>query len=362
MITKVQFWKTSFDNGEASAASSAILNQCISQGPLVAKFEREISEYLGIPYVIATTSGSMALLLSLYAIGIKAGDEIILPSRSWIATAHAPFLLGAKLVFVDVEQDRPLIDANAIEAQITPNTKAIIAVHLGGAAANMRKINEIAKKHNLYVIEDAAQALGSKNQYGYLGTQGDLGCFSLSVAKIISTGQGGIIVTNNEELYRIMVMMRTQGVGDVFNAQWHIPGLNFRFTDILASIGSIQLSLLDARKQKVTEIYKRYVQGLIDGLDFIQIIPIDYHSGEVPVYVEALCIDRIGLIDFLGKSGIEVRPYYPNMSSASYFANNNIYSNSQKFADNGMYLPCGPDQSFQSIDYVIEKIKLFYKF
>lgn len=359
---KVQFWKTSFANGEASAASNAILNQHISQGPLVAKFEQEVARYLGVPYAIATTSGSMALLLSLYVIGIKPGDEIIIPSRSWIATAHAPFLLGAKLVFIDVEQDRPLIDINAIEAQINQNTKAIIPVHLGGAAADMKKINEIARRYNLYVIEDAAQALGSKNSEGYLGTQGDLGCFSLSVAKIISTGQGGIIVTRNEELYKKMVLMRTQGVGDVFNAQWCIPGLNFRFTDILASIGSIQLSLLDSRKKKVTEIYKKYVQGLDGGSNFINIIPIDYSSGEVPVYVEALCSSRSELINFLAMNGIETRPFYPNMSSAAYFKNNNKYLNSEKFAERGVYLPSGPEQSSESISYVIEKIKSFYKF
>ena len=135
--------------------------------------------------------------MSLMAIGVQPNDEVILPNRTWIATAHAVHLLGGKVVLVDVEPNRPIIDVTSIEQAITSKTKAIIPVHMNGRSANMRSIRKIARKYKIHVIEDAAQAIGSCNKQGYLGTQSDIGCFSLSVAKTISTGQGGFAVTSN---------------------------------------------------------------------------------------------------------------------------------------------------------------------
>ncbi len=357
---RIPYWRTTFNNGEAEAIARAIAAEHVGQGPVVAEFERQLAAYLGVPYVVATTSGSTALLMSAWAAGVGAGDEVIVPNRTWIATAHAPLLLGATVKLVDVERDRPVINADAIKAAITPRTKAIMPVHLCGRSADMRTINAIARDHQLTVIEDAAQALGSRNADGLLGTQSDMGCFSLSVAKIISTGQGGFIATKSEAHYKRLVGMRTHGVGDVVNAAWERPGFNFRFTDILAAIGIEQLKLLPRRIEQVKTIYQLYKEGL-SGIPALKLIPVDVDAGEIPVYVEVLCESRDRLIDFLDARGIQCRPYYPDLSHAAYFDNSGDFPNSGQFDKCGVYLPAGPEQSLENISLVIESLRQFGK-
>lgn len=354
----VPYWRTTFANGESAAVARAINAEHISQGPVVTAFERQLAEYLNVPYVVATTSGSMALLMSLLAAGIGPGDEVIVPNRTWIATGHAPYLLGAVVKLVDVEACRPIIDAKLIEAAITEKTKAIIPVHLGGRAADMRLINQIAKRSKLIVIEDAAQALGSRNGDGFLGTQSDMGCFSLSVAKIISTGQGGFVVTKDERTFNKLVSMRTQGVGDVVNAVWDQPGFNFRFTDILASIGLEQLKHLPHRIDQVKKIYQIYRDSLV-SFNKIKLIPVNTEGGEIPIYVEAICKNREELSQFLNRHSIQCRPFYPNLNTAKHFKNSENYSNSLKFQNSGIYLPSGPEQSINNIIRVIDLLEQY---
>ena len=354
----IPWWRTTFSNGESEAIARAISEEHVSQGPVVAEFERQLAAYLEVPYVVATTSGSTALLMSLWAASVGSGDEVIIPNRTWVATPHAAVLLGAAVRLVDVEPGRPIIDASLIESAITSKTKAIIPVQMCGRSANIQAVNEIARRHGLTVIEDATQALGSRNAEGPLGTQSDMGCFSFSVAKIISTGQGGFIATKNETVYRKLVAMRTQGVGDVVNAEWTRPGFNFRFTDVLAAIGIVQLRLLESRIEKVKAIYRLYEQGL-SGLSFIKLIPVDVAGGEVPVYVEALCESRGRLIDFLAARGIQCRPFYPDLNHAPYLGNSGRYPNSEPFGRAGVYLPSGPEQSKLDLDRVISTIREF---
>jgi perosamine synthetase len=355
---KINWWRTGFANGEADAIVRAIENENISQGPIVEEFEHQLAAYLGVPYVIATTSGSMALLMSLWVSGIGPGDEVIIPNRTWIATAHSALLLGATVKLVDVEPHRPIIDTTIIEQAITDRTRAIIPVHMCGRSADMIAINKIADKHKLVVIEDAAQALGSRNGDGYLGTQSNMGCFSFSVAKIISTGQGGFIATHDAVVYEKLIKMRTHGVGSVVDAVWDQPGFNFRFTDILAAIGKEQLKLLTTRIDKVKKIYQTYADGIVD-VPNIKLIPVDNDAGEVPVYIEALCETRGELIDFLSQRGIQSRPFYPDLNHAKYLNNSGVYPNSELYGRAGMYLPSGPDQSIGTIEKVIHTIREF---
>jgi len=356
MTTQIHWWRTSFGKEEADQICRSIQEEHISQGPVTQEFEQKLGQYLDIPYVVATTSGSIAILMALMAAGIKPGDEVIVPNRTWIATAHAPVILGAKVRLVDVEKNRPLLDTEKIEAAISSRTKAIIPVHMDGRSVNMRQVNKIAEKHGLMVIEDAAQALGSRNEDGYLGTQSDMGCFSLSVAKIISTGQGGFVVTENENLYKKLLSVRTHGVSDVIHATWTQVGFNFRFNDILASMGIRQIDRLAGRLERVKEIYRRYKSGLAN-LPFVTLIPVDVDKGEIPVYVEVICEDREHLIAYLASRNIETRPFYAGLNHATYFRNKGKFPNSKKYGDCGLYLPSGPEQSMKNIDRVISTLK-----
>jgi dTDP-4-amino-4,6-dideoxygalactose transaminase len=348
---RISWWRTSFGEQEINQVATAIRGEHISQGPVVAEFERRVGAYLGVPYVVATSSGSTALLMAMMAAGVRPGDEVIVPDRTWIATAHAPALLGATVKFVDVQPEQPIIDVDRIERAITRRTKAIAPVHLNGRSADMRRIREIATKHGLRVIEDAAQAFGSRNADGFLGTQGDMGCFSLSVAKIIATGQGGFVVTSDPALYETLVAIRTHGTRSVMDAEWTQLGFNFRFTDILASIGLVQLEQMRARAEHVHAIHTRYLQGLAD-MDFLRMIPVDVASGGIPIYAEVLCAERSRLMEHLASSGIETRPFYPCLHLAPYFNSNEAFPNADRFGEQGIFLPSGPSQPLENIERV----------
>jgi perosamine synthetase len=354
----ISWWRTQFGEEEINHIADSIRNERLSQGPVTAEFERQIARLLDIPYVVAATNGSTALLMALIAAGVGPGDEVIVPNRTWIATAHAPLVLGAKTVFVDVKTDYPIMDTGRIEQSITARTKVIMPVHLNGRSVAMEDVNRIAEKHNLVVIEDAAQAFCSTNKNGFLGCQSFAGCFSLSVAKLISTGQGGFIVTRSAKTYERLNLMRTHGVGDLVNTSYTNMGFNFRFTDILASIGIEQLKQVPERIRKVKTIYSRYMAAEKE-LPFLKFIPVDVEAGEIPIYVEALCQNRDELVKYLAGEGVQTRPFYPDLNTAEYFKCVGNFPNSRKFGQQGVFLPCGPGQTVENIDRVIDILRLF---
>jgi len=356
-VNKISWWQTNFGELEIEHVVKSMRNRCISQGKVTTEFELYLSEFLEVEYVIAVNNGSSAILIALMAAGISPNDEVIIPNRTWIATAHAVHLLGAKVVLVDTEKNRPIIDATLIEEKITSKTKAIIPVHMNGRSCDMQTINALAKNYKLFVIEDAAQAIASKNTYGYLGTQSDIGCFSLSVAKTISTGQGGFVVTNDSELATKIRAIRTHGVENVKDpGKWIMSGFNFRFNDILASIGIEQLKRLPKRVNHLRDLYITYEKGLHNSP--FKLIPVDLDAGEVPVYNEFLVENREQWMTQLSANSIELRPFYPNINTASYLKQTKEkYLNSEPYGKNGIYLPSGPDQSSENVAKVIDVIQ-----
>lgn len=354
----IHWWRTSFGEKEIASVVSAMENECVSQGRITQQFENQLAEFLEVEHVVAVSSGSSALLIALMAIGIKPGDEVIVPDRTWIATAHAVHMLGAKAVIVDVEKERPIIDVAEVEKAITPQTKAIIPVHMNGRSANMKHLQKIATQYKLHLIEDAAQAFSSKNNAGYLGTQSDIGCFSLSVAKIIATGQGGFAVTNNADLAHKLRAIRTHGVENVTDpTSWVMPGFNFRYTDIQAAIGIEQLKKVMQRREHLIDIYLEYEKGLNSSP--FGLIPVDISIGEVPVYAEFLLDDRKSWIDKLAAYDIETRPFYPCLDKAKYLSKNGTCNNAQQYEVKGIYLPGGPTQSIDNVRRVIDVITSF---
>lgn len=356
----INWWKTNFGRNEINSVKEAIENKNISQGPIVKKFEEKLAKKLDCKYAVLTTSGSTAMLMSCIVTGISNNDEVIVPNRTWISTVHAPYLLGAKIKIAEINDNSPLVDENKIEKLITKKTKAIIPVHMGGRCVNMKKISKIAKKYNCFVIEDAAQALLSKNRDIKPGKFSDLTCYSFSVAKLISTGQGGFITTNNRNLYNQLRLIRTHGVENVVDVKYKWPkfGFNFRFNDILSSIGLEQLKQIEAKSRKLKTIYKKYYNGL-ENLKKIKLIPVDIKSGEIPLYVEVLCRTRVKLINFLKKNSIEARPFYPDISTANYLNKDSGKIKLSNYHKYGLYLPTGPNQKLSDIDRVISKLQIF---
>ncbi|MFC1679206.1 DegT/DnrJ/EryC1/StrS family aminotransferase [Elusimicrobiota bacterium] len=354
----IPWWKTSLGEEEKRRLLDAIDSQCLSQGPVTSEFETLAAKKLDVPFATATNSGSVALLMSLRAAGVGHGDEVIVPSSTWIATAHAVLMLGARVVLVDAKPDTPIIDASRIAAKITPRTKAILPVHLGGRSADMEAIGAIAAEHGLPVIEDAAQAIFSKNGDDFLGTNSFAGCFSLSPAKLITTGQGGIIVTRDEETHRKLRLFKTHGVDDIINVAFTEPGFNFKFTDLQAAIGIGQLGRVARRVEHLRNIYAAY-EAASRELPFLEMIEVDISRGEIPLFVEVLCDDRDRLIRFLSSRDIGTRPFYPELNRAPYLRNGESFPNSEKFGRRGLFLPGGPEQPLDNVDRVIRTLKSF---
>ena len=204
-----------------------------NEGYLTKIFEKKISKMINVKHVVATTSGTISLFLALKSLDIKDKDEVLIPNITFAATANAVSLTGAKPILVDVNKDNILIDINQLKRKISKKTKAIIAVHVSGRGSNIKELRNISKKYKIKLIEDAAEAFMSKSHKKYLGTFGDLGCFSFSPPKIITTGQGGVIVTNNTKLFEKILKLKNQGRVGFSNGgedNYDSVGYNFKFT------------------------------------------------------------------------------------------------------------------------------------
>jgi len=354
---KIAWWRTSLGQVEAEAVARAMAEEHLSLGPVTREFEVGMARALGAPFAVATTSGSVALLLAMMAVGLKPGDEVLMPDRTFIATAHAAMLLGARPVLVEVREDLPLMDLADLEAKISPRSRAIVPVHLNGRAENLEAIGRLAEAHGLVVVEDAAQALFSRQRGGCLGTRSLAGCYSLGVTKLLTTGQGGLVVTGDAELAERLVRFRSHGMIDVLaEGTSRLLGFNFKFNDLLASVGLAQLERVAERLVRVRAVYERYAQGLA-GLDFIRLIPVDLARGEVPLWVEARSPWREELIACLAGQGIEVRRLHPSLHLSPHLNGGQGFPRSLAFGREGLILPCGPDQPLENVERTIEALR-----
>ncbi len=247
-------------------------------GGLVEKFEKEFATYCGSKYAIACVNGSVSLRLALIASGVRPGDEVIVPPYSFIATASTVIEANCVPVFVDIEPDTYNLDPSKIEAAITSRTRAIIPVHFAGQACDMDRIMEIAKKHSLFVVEDAAHAHGGEYKGKKLGSIGHAGSFSFQSSKNLNSGEGGLVVTNDEKLYNLMNSLRN--VGRVKGGQWyehHYAGCNYRITQFQAALLSQQLTRLESQTKQRDENGK-YLNALLDTIEGIT--PLTRGHGE----------------------------------------------------------------------------------
>jgi len=238
-----------------------------SKGKFIPEFESGFAAYCGVKHGVATSNGTVALHLALTALGIGPGDEVIVPTLTFIATANAVTYTGAKPVFVDSHPDYWCMDPVLIEPAITPRTRAIVPVHLYGHPCDMDPIMSIAQRHHLYIVEDAAEAHGAEYQGKRVGSFGDIACFSFYGNKIITTGEGGMCLTSNDELAGKMRILRDHGMNPE-RRYWHdVVGFNYRMTNLQAALGVAQLTRLDAlvaRKREIAGWYAEAFKPLAD--------------------------------------------------------------------------------------------------
>ena len=318
MEIKVPLLRPYFDSEELEEIKKVLDSGWVSQGPKVKELEDEIAEYLGVKYAIAVTNCTSALHLALLSIGVKRGDEILVADFTFPATGHAVLYCRAKPIFVDIDLKTYNINPESIEEKITERTKAIIPVHTFGQPAEMDKIMEIAKDHNLKVIEDVACALGAKYKNKHAGTIGDVGCFSFHARKGITTGEGGMVVTNDKNLADKIRNLSVFGMTSAWDreksTEFIIPeftavGYNYKMSDITAAVGVAQLRKLDRIIERKRELAK-YWDEKLQEMDFIEAPYVSKNVKHIYQSYVALvdkCINRNTLIETLMKTGIQTQ-------------------------------------------------------
>ena len=287
-------------------SEKSLTSSSFDGGKRVQQFEKLLSKFVKSKFAVAVNSGTAALQASLYAIGIKPGDEVLVPSFTFVATANSVKSVGAKPVFVDILKDNYTMDPDDLRKKITRRTKAIIPVHLYGHMAYMDEILEIAKKRNIKIIEDASQSLGSKLKGKHSGTFSHLGCFSLYGGKIITSGEGGAIVTDDKKLFEKLKQIRNHGFAK--NSLTTTLGLNFRLSEIGAAIAKIQMKklprLINERKKNA-----QIITDLLKNHDVI--IPTQRKNETVNWYLYTIAIkNRDKMMKKLNASGIGAMVYY----------------------------------------------------
>jgi len=335
-------------------------------GKHVTFLEEKIANYCNCNYAIGVSSCTDALLVSLMAIDIKPGDEIITTPYTFFATIGSIVRLGAKPVFVDIDPETYNLNPKEIEAKITSKTKAIIPVHLFGQCCEMDLIIDIAKRHNLRVIEDAAQALGAMYKDKKVGSIGDIGCFSFFPSKNLGGyGDGGMVVTNDEALYKKIKMLRVHGTEKKYYHKF--VGGNFRLDELQAAILLAKFKYLDTWNKKRGECAKRYDQlfsqaNLLDKVASPCVRQTNHVFHQYVVRVK----ERDELLKYLKTQGIGCAIYYPlPMHLQECFSYLNYkkgdFPNAEKAAKETLALPMYPELTLEQQEYVVEKIKEFYK-
>jgi perosamine synthetase len=341
-------------------------NWISSAGNYIAEFEKGFAAYCGAKYGVVTTSGTTALHLALAALGIGKGDEVIIPTFTMAACAFSVIYTGAKPVLVDSEPETWNMDITRIERKITPRTKAIMPVHIYGHPCDMDPIMGIARKHRLYVVEDAAEAHGATYKGRMVGGIGDVGCFSFYANKIITTGEGGMIVTNDEKVADRARRLKDQAFSRERRFLHTELGFNYRMTNVQAAIGLAQLENIDRlveMRRKNAQLYNR----LLKDVSRITLPKEEKWAKNVYWMYSVMIENEFGmsrdeLMDFLRQKGVDTRTFFIPMHVQPAFKNMGLFEGerypvSEQLAEKGLYLPSGSGLTEEQIHTVCEAVK-----
>lgn len=330
-----------------------------SKGKYVDLFEGAFAEYVGAPHAASVCNGTVALHVALLALGIGEGDEVIVPTFTYVASVNAITYTGAKPVFCDSIKDTWQINPVDVEKKITNRTRAIMAVHLYGHPCDMDSLSKLAHKHNLYIIEDCAEAVGSRYKGQHVGTFGDVACFSFFGNKTITTGEGGIVLTSDASIDQRIRKLKGQGLSDV-REYWHdVVGYNYRMTNICAAIGLAQIERVDDildQKLRIASLYANKLKSL----------PVMFHQpvGDV-VHSYWICSILTKGADIcnatrkaLANAGVETRPLFPPIHLMPiYHGKSGDFPIAEDISSRGFNLPSYPELTEKNIDYIVEIIK-----
>lgn len=331
MEWKIPLSDIDLDNEEIEAVTTVLKSKWLSMGPVTQQFEEEFAQYLGVKHAFGVSNGTAALHIAHKVLGIGDGDEVIVPSLTFVATANSVLYCGGKPVFADITSlDDFNISPDDILEKITPKTKAITVVHYGGYPCNMDAIIEIARDHKLKVIEDTAHAPGAEYKREKCGTIGDVGCFSFFANKNLSTGEGGMVVTNDDSMAEKIRIMRSHGMttltwdrhkGHAHSYDVVDMGFNYRINEMASALGIVQLKKLDQNNEKRRKTAKEYKKQLINvsGIS----VPFKEHNGKSSYHIFPILLSekirRDVFMDKLKEKGIQTSIHYPPIHLFTYY-------------------------------------------
>ncbi len=368
----IPYGKQTIDQDDIQAVVDVLKSDFLTTGPKIAEFEQTVADYVGAKYAVAISNGTSALHAACFAAGIEPGDEVITTPLTFAASANCVLYCGGTPVFADVDPKTYNIDPEDIQRKITGRTKAIIAVHLAGQPCDMDAIHSIAREHGLIVIEDGAHALGSVYKGKKVGSMSDMTTFSFHPVKPITTGEGGMIVTDNEDFYKKMILFRSHGItrddsmmtrndGPWFYQQFNL-GYNYRITDIQCALGCSQMKKLDRFLARRKEIVARYNEAFADCDNIITPYQLsDTESGWHLYIVQVKKCDRRQVFENMREKGIGVNVHYIPVYMHPYYQEHgyeNVHcANAEEIYSHIISLPLYPGLTSEQQDYVIDTLK-----
>lgn len=368
----IPYGKQTIDQDDIQAVVDVLQSDFLTTGPKIAEFEQTVADYVGAKYAVAISNGTSALHAACFAAGIGPGDEVITTPLTFAASANCVLYCGGTPVFADVDPKTYNIDPEDIQRKITDRTKAIIAVHLAGQPCDMDAIHSIAREHGLIVIEDGAHALGSVYKGKKVGSMSDMTTFSFHPVKPITTGEGGMIVTDNEDFYKKMILFRSHGItrddsmmtrndGPWFYQQFDL-GYNYRITDIQCALGCSQMKKLDRFLALRKEIVAHYNEAFADCDNIITPYQLsDTESGWHLYIVQVKKCDRRQVFENMREKGIGVNVHYIPVYMHPYYQEHgyeNVHcANAEEIYSHIISLPLYPGLTSEQQDYVIDTLK-----
>lgn len=374
--TYLSYGRHTIDDSDIQAVVDVLKGDYLTTGPYVKEFEEKVADYVGAKYAVAVSNGTAALHMACFAAGIKEGDEVIVSPMTFAASANAVLYCGGTPVFVDINPLTYNIDPNKIEEKISEKTKAIIPVDFTGQSVDMDKIKEIANKHDLFIIEDAAHALGSEYKGRKVGNQADMVEFSFHPVKPVTTAEGGIVTTNSEQLYKKMMIFRTHGItrdNEVLNENhgpWYYEqqflGFNYRLTDLQSALGTSQMNKIDEFIKRRRQIVKVYNESFKDVKEIVTPFESDFSNSGWHIYVIQLKPDlltgmRNQIFEALQAENIGVNVHYIPVYWHPYYRElgyeKGICPNAEELYENMITLPLFPSMSDDDVQNVIDAVK-----
>ena len=373
MSWKIPLFKTYWDEEDIRSVMNVIKRSSYwATGPEIQEFENKIAEYVGTKYAITFNSGTSALHALLLAYDLKQGDEVIVPSFTFISTVNAPLFVGAKPVFAEIEDRTYGLDPEDVKERITSKTKIIIPIHYGGCSCLIKELKEIAEDYNLLLIEDAAESFGAKIKDKKVGTFGDSAMLSFCQNKVITTGEGGAIITDSKEVYEKLKLIRSHGrleTQDYFSSTGYMDyvtlGYNFRMSTMTAALGLSQLKKVD-KIIKMRQDRAEYMTKKLSKIKEITlpIAPPDYFHVYQMYAIRINENIRAGLMKYLSEKGIMTKVYFPPVHLTHFYRTKFGYKGGElpvtkEVSDQVLSLPLYPTLTEKEISYITEKINIF---